>query len=138
MNSRIEKVHLIVGLTTVILFSGTGVYLRLHQPPMTQIELGPRILLRSGHIYFLFSGLLNVIAGLRGDSHRSGKLSLIGSILLLMAPILFVIGFFVESTTPNLDRPVTASGIFVAFGGVFLHFLEFTRVRTVRKRTTGS
>ena len=104
---------------------------------MTQIELGQRILLRSGHIYFLFSGLLNIIAGLPGDSHRSGKLSLIGSILLLIAPILFVIGFFVESTTPNLDRPVTASGIFVAFGGVFLHFLEFTRARTLRKRTTG-
>lgn len=67
---RIHTLHLVVGLASLAFFAATGVYLRLHAPPLAALELGPHMLLTSCHVYLLFGGLLNVVAGFRGSTEN--------------------------------------------------------------------
>jgi hypothetical protein len=46
-----------------------------------------------------------------------------GSLLVVASAALLIAGFFVESGQGMLDRPLTANGIFAAFGGTLLRFL---------------
>jgi len=55
-----RQLHIIVGLLGVATFLATGVYMWLTYSPMDQLEDGPRLLLRSRHIYILFGSLLNL------------------------------------------------------------------------------
>lgn len=111
-----------VGIATVVVFLGTGWVLRLHQPPMEALAAGPRMLLRSGHIYLLFAGLLNLALGMGDlpDRGARGWVARTGTLLVIAAAALLAVGFFVESRGGELDRPLTMFGIFSAFGGTLL------------------
>jgi len=118
-----HRLHLLIGLGAFVFFIATGFYLRFHDPPLDTLETGPHLLFRSGHIYLLFGGLLNLVAGLRGPSQPSGRLAGAGSLLLLSAPLLLGYGFCTESTDTALDRPVTKLGVFAAVAGVLVLLL---------------
>jgi hypothetical protein len=119
-----RTLHRAVGIATVLVFFATGLFLRYHRPPMTSYDDATRLLFRSGHIYLLFSGLVNLALGLhltplRGLAAR--RLAFAGSVLLVIAPLFLLAGFGLESTGLGMDRPITHLGIYAAFGGVLLH-----------------
>ena len=118
----VQRLHLVVGLAALAFFAGTGLYLRFREPAMASTDLGPRMLLRAGHIYLLFSGLLNVVAGLRSDGRNNSR---VGSVLLLSSPVLLAVGFCVEAARSALQRPLTMLGVFAATIGVLLQFIGF-------------
>jgi len=126
--ATIQKWHLVVGLAALAFFAGTGQYLHFRQPAMESTELGPRMVLRAGHIYLLFGGLLNVVVGLRIE-HIAGRLSRFGSILLLASPVLLGAGFCIEATRNAVERHLTRAGVFVAVIGVLLQFIAFLAYR---------
>ena len=119
---RIQRLHLVVGLASLVFFTGTGLYLRFREPAMASTDLGPRMLLRAGHIYLLFSGLLNVVAGLSSDGRNVSR---VGSVLLLSSPVVLAVGFCVEAARSVLQRPLTMLGVFAATTGVLLQFIGF-------------
>jgi hypothetical protein len=109
----------------LVFFAGTGQYLHFREPAMASTDLGPRMVLRAGHIYLLFSGLLNVLAGLRTELRIGRNTSRVGSVLLLSSPVLLAVGFCVEATRSALQRPLTRLGVFVVTIGVLLQFIGF-------------
>ena len=83
-----------------------------------------RYLFRANHIYLLMAGLLNNTVGFylvmettpwRKTAQR------VGSVLLLMAPVLLLIAFTFEPPQALPVRPITAAGLFAALFGVFCH-----------------
>lgn len=118
----VQRLHFVVGLAALVFFAGTGLYLRFREPAMAATDLGPRMLLRAGHIYLLFSGLLNVVAGLRSGGKNASR---VGSVLLLSSPVLLAVGFCVEAARSALQRPLTMLGVFAATIGVLLQFIGF-------------
>lgn len=118
-----------LGVATVVAFLGTGWVLRLHQPPMDGLDTGFRVLLRSGHVYVLFVGLLNVALGLAAPLHgaRGGppgtarrRLALAGAALAMTSAPLMLAAFFAESARHVLDRPLTLVAVVAAFLGTLL------------------
>ena len=133
-----SRLHLVVGLAALAFFASTGVYLRLHEPPLSALELGPNVLLRSGHIYLLFGGLLNVVSSFRGELRRGKGVFRVGSILLLSSPVLLAVGFCLESTGSMLERPLTKLGVIAAWAGVLLQFIGFTIAAWKAKQAPGT
>ena len=67
-----RRLHLLVGLATVVLFGLTGLYLRFRYDDLRGMTDATRLLFRSTQTYLLLSGLLNVAMGLylAGESGR--------------------------------------------------------------------
>lgn len=119
-------IHRYYGLIVIITFLGTGMFMRFHQPPMSSFADSMRMLYRSAHIYLLMSGLLNFAFGTAGD-RKETIVSVIGSIFLLIAPVLIFTGFCIESPRTVIDRPITAMGVYLVFAGSLLRGISSWR-----------
>jgi hypothetical protein len=120
----LRRLHLIVGTATVAAFLATGLYMHFALGHLAELENAPRALYRSGHIYLLFSALLNLAIGtyLTEARHRTRRnLQWAGSCLLLVSPVLFLYGFAVETPLGLVDRTWTEWGIMGSALGVVLH-----------------
>src|ERR1043166_8654107 len=88
---------------------------------------GPRMLYRTRHIYILLSALLHLGIGsyfkYRLENVRR-ILQLLGSLLITLAPILFIIGFFKEPNLTGLYAPLSKKGIILIAVGTLLHLLS--------------
>jgi len=121
-----KQIHLMVGVVTVVLFLGTGVYMRMEFPELYAEHEVIRFLFRANHVYILFSGLLNVVAGLYmfvSEIPRKRTLQRAGSWLLLASSPTFLLAFAIEPMQANPMRPLTVTAAFMALVGVALHFL---------------
>jgi succinate dehydrogenase/fumarate reductase cytochrome b subunit len=126
MGRSARTLHRAVGIATVLVFFATGLFLRYHRPPMTSYDDATRLLFRSGHIYLLFAGLVNLALGLHLSPLKrpaARHLAFAGSVLLVIAPVFLLAGFCFESAGAGMSRPIIHLGIYAAFGGVMLHFL---------------
>src|SRR5262245_1718415 len=104
---------------------------RFHQH-LRDMPDGPRMLYRSRHIYILLTGLLHLGIGIyfRYQQDRLRRtLQLLGSILITVAAILFLVAFFYEPHLQGLYAPVTKKGIYSIAAGVLLHLLSALRPR---------
>ena len=84
----------------------------------------PRMLYRSAHIYLLFAALLNLLLGLYGDDHPRGwrrGITKLGSVLILIAPVMILIGFDREASRTDFERPFVGFAIYFCFAGVLIH-----------------
>jgi hypothetical protein len=126
--SKWVLIHRNYGLIIIVVFLGTGQFMRHHDPPMSDLADSMRVLFRSAHIYLLMSGLLNFAFGIAGN-RKETAVSVIGSIFLLIAPVLILAGFFMESPRTVIDRPITAMGVYLVFGGSLLRGISLWRAR---------
>jgi hypothetical protein len=127
-----NRLHLIVGVVTVVVFLGTGVYLRMGFPHLYAENESIRFLFRANHVYILFSGLLNVVAGLSlpfSEIVWRKKFQQAGSWLLLVSAPVFLVAFVAEPMQASPMRPITVTGAFVALAGVALHFLASQKAK---------
>jgi hypothetical protein len=127
-----NRIHRIVGVFTVIVFLGTGVYLRMRFPDLYAENESIRFLFRANHVYILFSGLLNVVAGLSlpfSEILWRKKVQQTGSWLLLASTPAFLIAFIVEPMQASPMRPITVAGAILALIGVALHFVASQKAK---------
>jgi peptidoglycan/LPS O-acetylase OafA/YrhL len=123
-----KRFHLIFGLAIVIVFLLTGQYMEyVHN---RQLPDGTRMLYRSRHIYLLLSGLLNLGIGTYFISRPRGwrrTLQLIGSALIILAPVLIMAGFFVEPQKGPEQTMLAPLGIFALALATLFHLLSGAR-----------
>lgn len=98
-----RRVHLAVGLLGFVVFVSTGAYMRTMSPGIEEVDTQVRLLLRSRHVYLLFTALLN---GVMGAYYRPAPpgwrtaVQRIGSGLLLAAVPMMLVAFAVEPWGP--------------------------------------
>ena len=124
MHAQFRTLHLWIGILSIIAFLATGQYMDKVHAHLVGMEDGPRMLFRSTHLYILFTGLINLTLGLHRSpyGHSAARnLQALGSVLLLLVPILLTIGFFSEPFLTDFARPFTRPATYLAFGGgIFL------------------
>ncbi|HEV8140569.1 MAG TPA: hypothetical protein VGP81_12410, partial [Pyrinomonadaceae bacterium] len=108
-----KKVHLIFGVAVVVAFLLTGQYMDKHFHHLVGMPDAPRLLYRTRHIFILLSGLLNLGIGAyftyRVEPWQR-TMQLLGSLFIIGASFLFVIGFFYEPNLSNLRTPMSHYG----------------------------
>ena len=116
-----RRVHFLVGLLGVVVFLGTGVYMRSRFPALYAGDEAVRYMYRANHIYLLLSSLVNIVLGLsvaapgRGWRARLGRT---GSVLAILSPAVLCYAFFMEVPNASPERIFTAIGIFLVALGV--------------------
>ena len=126
MQETLGRVHRWLGLIAVLIFFSTGVVMRMHHLYLLPEDSGLRMLFRSRHIYMLFSGLLNIAVGLRYSipvSGRGSKIGVIGSLFLMLSPILIAIGFFMEPLITLRVGPFSVFGVYASLAGMLFYGL---------------
>ena len=119
--------HKLTGVLTVLIFLGTGAYMRFNGPELFQSDPTLRMMFRSNHIYILMAGLLNIGIGsyLVLSRRRSRRiLQLIGSGFLLVAPVLLICAFFSEPSGKRFERHLTLSAMILLLTGTLSHLLS--------------
>jgi len=119
-----SRLHLVAGLVALAVFLATGVYMKMY---VSDLDATTRLLFRSSHIYLLFAALLNLVLGLHDEPVQRGWrvwLRRAGSVLVLMAPVLFVLAFFREPWLTALKRPFALPGVISSLAGVICHLVS--------------
>jgi hypothetical protein len=124
-------IHLIFGLVMFVAFVTTGKFMRLDFPDKDAIPPELRLLMRSRHIYILFSALIHLVLGayLRMSSDNRVKLlQYSGSALLIGSSVLLVWAFITETYSLQHFSNISREGIYFSLAGVGLHlFSKFER-----------
>ena len=86
MQGTLRTAHLAIGAVTIGAFLVTGMVMYAHEPPLSTLDWGDRLLFRSRHVYILCAGLVNLSLGLRyalpvGAAWRAAAMT--GSVLAL-------------------------------------------------------
>ena len=122
-----KRFHLIFGFLLVIAFLLTGQYMDKVHNHLVGMADGPRMLYRTRHIFILLSALLHLGIGTyftyRVERMRR-ILQLLGSLLITIAPLLFIVGFFQEPKLLGLYTPLSHKGMYLIALGTLLHLLS--------------
>jgi hypothetical protein len=118
--------HLILGLLLFVVFVTTGKYMRIDFPDKDAISPELRILMRSRHIYILFSALIHLSLGVYlqlKPQLRRRLWQFAGSGVLTYSSMMLVWAFVVESYSLQHFSNLSRSGIYAALTGVALHIV---------------
>lgn len=121
---RLRTLHLVAGVAGFVAFLLTGQYMHWVHAGLEGMAAGPRLFVRSAHIFQLWSSLLNIGLGCYLTPFASvvaRRVQWASSLLILVGPLLFGVSFFFESYTPALTRPVSNLANFSALGGMAGH-----------------
>lgn len=122
-----RRIHLIIGLLGVIALLLTGQAMKHHYPKMEELSPEVRMLYVSRHIYLLGASLVNVVLGLYLWVHPQGwrrVLQEIGSLVILLSPLLLLIAFFAEPALGLSGRSWRSYfGLIGLFAGVMTHIV---------------
>jgi len=119
--------HLIFGLVMFIVFVTTGKFMRVDFPDKDAIPQELRLLMRSRHIYILFSALihLSIAAYCQVRTQTAAKiLQYAGSFFLTAASVLLVWAFVWETYSVQHFSDLSRNGIYLSLAGVALHLLS--------------
>lgn len=122
----LRRIHLAVGILAVVVFLLTGQVMRFHHPAMKQLSADVRMMYVSRHIYLLGAALVNVVLGLYLRLHTGWRrhLQQIGSVLVLLSPVLLTLAFFSEPTLGLQGRSWRGyCGMLALFAGVMAHLV---------------
>lgn len=104
----------------------TGQYMDHVHSHLRGMADGPRLMFRSAHIYLLFAALLNIALGSYMNPLRERvlkALQVIGSVMVLFLPAMFLVSFFAESQNGTLYRPFARAAIYLSLLGITAHFI---------------
>ena len=118
--------HLIFGIAMFIVFVTTGKFMRIDFPDKDAIPQELRLLMRSRHIYILFSALIHLALGvylqLRPQVWRK-VLQFGGSAVLVFSSVLLVWAFVVETYSYQHFSDLSRNGIYLSLTGIGLHLI---------------
>ena len=123
----IRNWHLAVGLAGVVVFLGTGVYMRTGFPELYGANEALRYIYRANHVYVLLASLVNLALGAHFAAGRTGWRAAFatgGSILALASPVVLCFAFVVEVPEASPERTVTLLGVLALAFGVAAHVLS--------------
>ena len=118
--------HLIFGILLFVVFTITGRYMRADFPDKDAMPQELRILMRSRHIYILFSALIHLVLGSymqMGPERGTRILQYAGSAVLIISSGLLVWAWIVETYSLQHFSNISGYGIYTALAGVVLHLL---------------
>jgi hypothetical protein len=122
-----KKFHLIFGIFVVVAFLLTGQYMDKLYNHMVGVPDAQRLLFRTRHIFILLAGLLNLGIGAyftyRLETWRR-SIQQLGSLLIFVASLLFLIAFFYEPSLSNLHTPLSHWGTYTIAAGALLHVVS--------------
>jgi len=122
-----KRFHLIFGLLALLAFLLTGKYMDYYLGHLHGMPDGPRMLYRTRHIFILLAALLNLGIGTYFRPRALGErriMQLVGSVFIVLATLLFVVGFFHEPKLTGLYTPLSHWGMYAILAGTFLHLLS--------------
>ena len=126
MKSSLGSFHVIFGFFFIIIFILTGQYMSNFHNHLIDMPDGPRMLYRSAHIYILLSAFANIVYGYKRTIDFSIHINKLISLILITAPIMFLIAFFTEPNYENFERPFTRVGAYsILFISVVLALKSF-------------
>ncbi len=131
-NKAIAIVHLVVGAAAFIAFVVTGKFMRIDFPDKGSIPPELRMLMRSRHIYILFSGLIHLVLGIYlqiGPQTWRRSLQYLGSLLLVISSGLLLWAFIVETYQLQHFSDISRWGIYLSLAGVGAHLIGGTTMR---------
>lgn len=120
-----KTLHRIFGVLVIVAFLLTGQFMEFYQ--VREMDDGARMMFRSRHIFILLAGLLNLGIGVYFTQWRERwrkRLQLIGSALLIIAPLIMIGAFFYETALKGMPRTLTLPALVALMLGVFLHLLS--------------
>lgn len=85
------------------------------------------MLMRSRHIYILFSSLMHILLGIYFQTQPVAwrkYLQLLGSLILIISSILFVWAFVYETYTTRGFSNVSRWGLYLALAGTIVHLIS--------------
>ena len=118
--------HLFFGIVVFIVFATTGKFMRVDFPDKDMIPQDLRLLMRSRHIYILFSALIHLALGvylqIRPQTWRR-TFQYLGSLLLVLSSALLLWGFIVETYQLQHFSDISRYGINTSLAGVVSHLI---------------
>ncbi|MFN7951463.1 MAG: DUF1566 domain-containing protein [bacterium] len=136
-----KRLHLAWGWIFAITFALTGVWMQAHFPAAYHGDVGARMLYRSAHVYILLASFLNCLLGVylaRVANAARARIQNAGSVLVLIAPVMFTVAFFVEPAPGVLGRPYTAIGLWSAIFGTLAHLAAMRGQGEARARSAAA
>lgn len=125
-----KRLHTWVGAIALLVFLLTGQYMDYLEVRTNALGETARVMYRSRHIYLLLAGLVNLgvgaYFGYRERGWRRG-LQLVGSALVVAAPVLMLAAFLAEPGEPGLRRHFTLPAVVILSAGTLLHALSGIR-----------
>lgn len=121
-----KRLHLIIGVIVFIVFLVTGRFMRWDFPDKEIIPPELRILMRSRHIYILFSAFLHLILGFYLQLHQQNWrkfLQIIGSIALIASSVFLIWGFVYETYSMRNFSEISRLGIYLSLVGIGFHLI---------------
>jgi hypothetical protein len=118
--------HLIFGILLFIVFTITGRFMRSDFPDKQEIDQAFRILMRSRHIYILFSALIHLALGIYLQMRPlvwQKAVQITGSAVLTISSVLLVWAFFVETYETHGFSTISRYGIYASLAGIVLHLI---------------
>jgi len=118
--------HLIFGFILFIVFTQTGAYMRADFPDKEAIPQELRLLMRSRHIYILFSALIHLALGIYMQIRPAvwqKTVQYSGSAVLFASSVLLVWAFITETYSLQHFSDISRFGIYTSLAGVGLHLL---------------
>jgi hypothetical protein len=118
--------HLIFGIALFIAFAVTGKFMRVDFPDKDLIPQDLRLLMRSRHIYILFSSLIHLMLGVyiqMESDKRLRSLQYAGSFILAVSSGLLLWGWWVETYQLQHFSDISRQGIYASLAGVGLHLI---------------
>lgn len=100
--------------------------MRVDFPDKDAIDQSLRLLMRSRHIYILFSSLVHIVLGiyLTLNTRLSQRvMQVLGSVVLVAASVLLVWAWRVETYDIQQFSDLSRNGIYLSLAGVVLHMI---------------
>ena len=100
--------------------------MRMDFPDKEIISPEFRLLLRSRHIYILFSALLHLLLGFYLQIHQPKWrkfFQLSGSAILIISSIFLIYGFVYETYVVRNFSEISRWGIYLSLGGIISHLI---------------
>lgn len=124
--------HLILGLSVFAVFVTTGKFMRIDFPDKEIIPQELRLLMRSRHIYILFSALIHLALGVYLQMRPQVWRRIVqfgGSAVLVFSSVLLVWAFVVETYQTQHFSDLSRNGIYASLWGIGLHLIGGVTVK---------
>jgi hypothetical protein len=118
--------HLIFGFIFFVVFVTTGQFMRADFPDKDAIPQDLRLLMRSRHIYILFSALIHLSLGVYLQTRPQlwrRIVQYLGSLILAISSGVLLWAFIVETYGEGHFSDISRNGIYLSLAGVVLHVI---------------
>lgn len=135
IEANMSWAHLIFGIVMFIVFATTGKYMRVDFPDKDLIPQDLRLLMRSRHIYILFSAFIHLMLGVYLQIRPAiwqKVLQYGGSAVLITSSVLLVWAWYVETYQLQHFSDISRGGIYLSLTGIGLHILGGFNLRGKR------